>query len=999
MSNNGPKIEYEAAEDSTDDEQDANLDKGRNVTMTDANDDETDGENGIYSDRPHNHSTTLRFHELFTTLFTPLNENKKRPTAAANKSRKKQGPHGPTTRTPHEQRRDIVQRFISRWRKEVGNDIYPAFRLIVPEKDRDRPMYGLKEKTIGKLLVRMMRIDKNSEDGFNLLNWKLPGAKSTSAMAGDFAGRCFEVLQKRPIRTSLGRLTIDEVNEMLDNLSAAQKEDDQLPIFESFYKQMNPEEMMWLIRIILRQMKIGATERTIFEIWHSDADNLFNVSSSLRRVCWELSDPGTRLDNDDRGVKLMQCFQPQLAAFQMSSMERIVARMGLTEHDPVFWIEEKLDGERMQLHMQSEPKHPGGKRFNFWSRKAKDYTYLYGNGLEDSNGALTRHLKSAFNSKVRNIILDGEMITWNPVESAIVPFGTLKTAALSEQRDPFATGNRPVFRIFDCLYLNDQPLTSYTLRDRRKALASAVSSVDHRFVIHEYAEARTTDDIEEKLRKVIEESSEGLVLKNPRSPYRLNERNDDWMKVKPEYMTEFGEALDCLVIGGYYGSGHRGGKLSSFLCGLRVDDTQIRLGANPMKFYSFFKVGGGFAAADYADLRHRTEGKWIDWDVKKPPTEYIELGGGDRQFERPDVWIKPTDSVVLEVKAASVHFTELFRFLRTLRFPRFKRVRTDKDWQTALSMADFDNVQRKAEAEKKDKQIKIDDSRRKAPKRARKKATVLVGADEQSTTIADAPTASNKLFEGHEFYVMSECLAPKTSKVDLEQLVKTHGGSIVQLPKDKDCIILADRNLVKVASIVKAGLHSIVRPAWLLDCIKQAEIDVGRPRFLLPFEPGHMYFCTEDDHSSVAATVDEYGDSYTRDVDWQHLQGLISEMVKSEDLADIDAIRVRFQDSVDGELLPASLFRKCRVLVEGADTDEVRDIKRSLLFGGAEVVETLDDDRLSHVVVLSGSGETGKGIRRGISTRRALPRLVTAEWVESSIRERTRLDEEKFALI
>ncbi len=66
------------------------------------------------------------------------------------------------------------------------------------------------------------------------------------------------------------------------------------------------------------------------------------------------------------------------------------------------------------------------------------------------------------------------------------------------------------------------------------------------------------------------EASEGLVLKNPRSIYRLNSRNDDWMKVKPEYMTGFGESLDCIIIGGYYGSGHRGGRLSSFLCGLRV---------------------------------------------------------------------------------------------------------------------------------------------------------------------------------------------------------------------------------------------------------------------------------------------------------------------------------------------------------------------------------------------------------------------------------------------
>ena len=64
-----------------------------------------------------------------------------------------------------------------------------------------------------------------------------------------------------------------------------------------------------------------------------------------------------------------------------------------TEEDPVFWIEEKLDGERMQLHMVEDSDIPGGKRFMFWSRKAKDYTYLYGKHLEDKTGALTKHIR------------------------------------------------------------------------------------------------------------------------------------------------------------------------------------------------------------------------------------------------------------------------------------------------------------------------------------------------------------------------------------------------------------------------------------------------------------------------------------------------------------------------------------------------------------------------------------------------------------------------------
>jgi DNA ligase-4 len=307
----------------------------------------------------------------------------------------------------------------------------------------------------------------------------------------------------------------------------------------------------------------------------------------------------------------MSCFQPQLAQFQAHSFEKVVSKLGVTDEDREFWIEEKLDGERMQLHMIEDDEVPGGKRFAFWSRKSKDYTYLYGHGFEDNTSALTRHIKDAFHPGVRNIILDGEMITWDPEADIMVPFGTLKTAAISEQRDPYAgTGPRPLFRVFDCVYLNDKDLTKYPLRDRRNALEKAVQNVHRRIELHDYTVTDKAADIEPRLREVVAGGREGLVLKNPRSVYRLNSRVDDWMKVKPEYMAEFGENLDCLIIGGFYGSGHRGGRLSSFMCGLRVDKNHIAagqrslylhlrfntdrpIGANPMKFFSFFKVGGG----------------------------------------------------------------------------------------------------------------------------------------------------------------------------------------------------------------------------------------------------------------------------------------------------------------------------------------------------------------------------------------------------------------------
>jgi DNA ligase-4 len=939
-----------------------------------------------YPNRPHNHSTTLPFRDLFLDLFNPLNDNKRR----------RGGPALARRRVPHKQnvketRESIIKMFINRWRNEVGNDIFPLFRLIVPEKDRERPMYGLKEATIAKLMLKTLQIDKNSEAGYNLLHWKLPGVKSTSQMAGDFAGRCYETMSDREGRSGPGNLTVEQVNDMLDQLSSKHKEEEQLPIFREFYNNMDREEMMWLIRIILRQMKVGATEKTLFDAWHEDAENLFNVSSSLRRVCWELVDPRIRLDGNDTGIKIMQCFQPQLAQFQSHTVEKMVTNMQCTEEDPTFWIEEKLDGERMQLHMIHDETTPGDYRFNYWSRKAKDYTDLYGKGFEEEQSALTRHLKHAFNEKVRSIILDGEMISWNMRDDRIVGFGGLKTHAKAHREDHNSQECRPLFRVFDCLYLNGEALTNYSLRDRRKALDTAVKNVYRRLEIHEYKEATIAAEVEPMLRKVVAEASEGLVMKNPRSVYRLNERNNDWMKVKPEYMAEFGENLDCIVIGGYYGSGHRGGNLSSFLCGLAPPHAQGS--PNPELMWSFCKVGGGMTAQDYAEIRHMTDNKWNDWDKNNPPTEWIELGGWEHglQYEMPDVWIKPSESIVLQIKAASVITGEKrYRTGCTLRFPRFTAIRKDKDWKQALTFESFWALKARAEHEKKEKEFKVDDARKKRAKRSRKKELTIVGADEQVKTPFAGPETA--LFNGMSFYIINGAAKPlNKTKAELEQLVKANGGNIVATHTNTETICIAEGNPIRVASIKKAGTRNIFRPQWLLECIQQAKVDTGRPNVLLPIEPRHVLFSKEEDEDSFRDNIDEYGDSFARDVDMEELEKLLADMPKFEDV-DYEADEIMdelFNDDVlDG---PGCMFRGLRMYVAGEGAI-LEAAKRIILFAGARLARSLEDDKITHVVV-SGE-EPARELRIQTASRRRPPRIVTTEWVMRSLREGTRLDEE-----
>lgn len=94
---------------------------------------------------PQNHGELPLFSSLIKSLFNPLLRDF---TALSVATRKR----------PQELREEVIGTFIAKWKANVGNDIYPAFRLILPEQDSERQMYGLKEKALGKLIIKVVSV-------------------------------------------------------------------------------------------------------------------------------------------------------------------------------------------------------------------------------------------------------------------------------------------------------------------------------------------------------------------------------------------------------------------------------------------------------------------------------------------------------------------------------------------------------------------------------------------------------------------------------------------------------------------------------------------------------------------------------------------------------------------------------------------------------------------------------------------------------------------------
>jgi DNA ligase 4 len=112
-------------------------------------------------------------------------------------------------------------------------------------------------------------------------------------------------------------------------------------------------------------MGISVKETTVFSVFHPDAHDLFNTCSDLKKVAWELCDPERRLNDQvlhflffvysklliasspqDKTIQLFRAFAPMLCKRPTGIIEEAVKDM----EGHTFFLEEKLDGERIQLH-------------------------------------------------------------------------------------------------------------------------------------------------------------------------------------------------------------------------------------------------------------------------------------------------------------------------------------------------------------------------------------------------------------------------------------------------------------------------------------------------------------------------------------------------------------------------------------------------------------------------------------------------------------------------
>jgi DNA ligase-1 len=443
-------------------------------------------------------------------------------------------------------------------------------------------------------------------------------------------------------RTRPEPFSLSDAAELFSALAAARGPAAKLDLFQARLARLDPAAAKYLIKIITTDLRIGLKEGLVEEAIAASTGRPLEAVREANMLCGDLAQVLRAARRDELSAISLRIFHPLqfMLASPEPTAEAILARL-----TPPVWLEEKYDGIRCQLHKLDT-------RVELFSRDLHNITAQFPD------------LARTASSLPADIILDGELLAWR--DGRALPFAELQKRLGRKGGDDFFLGQEiPIsFCAYDLLWLNNESLLKSPLSTRRTALESVFAPAStsdlstfslHHSLLHLAPRqmVASAGEIDAAFLASRQRGNEGLMAKDPQSPYTPGRRGLAWLKLKKAYAT-----LDVVVTGVEYGHGKRRGVLSDYTFAIRDESSGALL-----------TVGKAYSGLTDAEIAQYT-GHFL--------ANTLEERGRFRTV---------TPDVILEVAFDSIQESKRHPSGYALRFPRIARIRNDK------TLADIDTLE------------------------------------------------------------------------------------------------------------------------------------------------------------------------------------------------------------------------------------------------------------------------------------------------------------------
>ena len=400
----------------------------------------------------------------------------------------------------------------------------------------------------------------------------------------------------------------------------------------------SPLEGRYLARLMLEEMRIGVGEGVVKD-----------AIAKAFGVPQEIVEHAHQALNDLGEVALLAKTNPaRLAEVTITPFKPVKMMLaqagsisGMVETHGQLAAENKYDGSRFQFH------------------KVGNKCAIYSRRLEEMTASLPDVVEQLKNATTHDVIIDGEVIAI--LNGRPMPFQTVLRRIRRKHGVEEATEEielRPC--VFDILVCDGKTLIDLPLKERRAVLEEVMTD----FVAPQLVSS-SAEEIERYYHEALDAGNEGIMLKVLDAPYLPGNRGKLWIKIKPEVDT-----IDLAVTGAEWGEGKRAKVFGSFVLACQDESGNL---------LEISRVATGI---DDAMLSHL-------YELFKD--RIIAEKGKSVTFE-PDV--------IFEVGYAELQKSTNYEAGYALRFPRFVRLRDDKDIseiETMESLARRYSLQNKEE--------------------------------------------------------------------------------------------------------------------------------------------------------------------------------------------------------------------------------------------------------------------------------------------------------------